>query len=120
MIRLLRLLRHLLAARLGDVGASLLAAALDRAAAHDPRATVAHDPLAWHSAAPRVNGGAAGEERDVALPANRTIRHDRKEDPMTDKTTPDDAPDTETVDPEHVDPETATDPEGDPVENPSG
>ncbi|KQQ21874.1 hypothetical protein ASF48_01100 [Rathayibacter sp. Leaf299] len=117
MIRLLRSLRHLLAARLGDLGAGLLASALDRAAAHDPRGAAAP---AWHSSAPRVNGGAAGEERDVALPANRTIRHDQKEDPMTDKTTPGDVPDTETVDPEHVDPDTATDPEGDPVENPSG
>lgn len=35
---------------------------------------------------------------------------------MTDKSTPD----TEPVDPDEVDPETATDPEGDPVENPSG
>lgn len=117
MTRLLRSLRRVLAARLGDVAAGLLDAALDRAAAHDPH--VAASP-AWHSPAPRVNGGAADEERDVALPANRTIRHDQKEDPMTDKTTPGDVPDTETVDPEHVDPDTATDPEGDPVENPSG
>lgn len=117
MIRPLRSLRHVLAACVGDLGARLLASALDRAAAHDPRTA---DPLAWHSPSPRVNGGAVGEERDVALPANRTIRHDSKEDPMTDKTTPGDAPDTETVDPEHVDPETGTDTEGDPVENPSG
>jgi hypothetical protein len=72
-----------------------------------------------HPSGPSVNGGAGGGPLAVAWTATRTIRHDRKEDPMTDKTTPD-APDTETVDPDTVDPETATDPEGDPVENPSG
>lgn len=36
---------------------------------------------------------------------------------MTEKNTPEDP---QTTDPEHVDPETATDPDGDPVENPSG
>lgn len=48
---------------------------------------------------------------------DRTSDTTEEEDPMTEKTTPEDP---KTVDPETVDPETATDPEGDPVENPSG
>ncbi|MCM6762810.1 hypothetical protein NB037_10320 [Rathayibacter sp. ZW T2_19] len=119
MLRLLRssvrALRHRVVTRAADAGALALAAALDRAEAHDPRSRA----LASHPATPSVNGGAGSGARAVAWNPDRTIRHDRKEDPMTDKTTPD-APDTETVDPDTVDPETATDPEGDPVENPSG
>jgi hypothetical protein len=38
---------------------------------------------------------------------------------MTDAR-PDDAPDTEVTDPDTVDPDTATEPDGSPVENPSG
>lgn len=63
-----------------------------------------------------VNPGARERASVVVSEVVRSALSD-KEDPMTEKNTPEDP---QTTDPEHVDPETATDPEGDPVENPSG
>ena len=58
---------------------------------------------------------------DLSFPITHLNFPYQKENPMSDpRTTPESTPHAEPVPPQEVDPETGTDPDGSPTENPSG